>query len=143
MKKGAVYKEFKGGVVYRVFINGSRLIDSSYDFYLRNGVDLSWVHRGPGVYMLECLDTGKRYIGSSNKLKSRLSFHLNSINEGRGGHSLYSHFKPRRVDFYVLESGDLSSDALKVLERYYIDKFDSIWPRGFNKKDPFTGEILV
>lgn len=124
---------YRDGVCYRKMPNGGLLKHREAAV-----CDFGPFPRCSGVYMIKCLKSDKKYIGSTGNLNTRLSGHCNRIKKGsvRG---LASNFDFNNVEFIVLESGNLSKEALLVLESHYIEKFDCKYPAGFNKKDPFTG----
>lgn len=126
----------KDGKVFMVMPNGGMLIDSKA-MNIKCDIDFD-IPKAPGVYYLRCLISNKIYVGSTSNLYIRINGHYSKIKAGKAIRGLYSYFTYGKVEFKVIESGNLSSEALCALEQYYIIKFDSVYPRGFNKKDPFT-----
>ena len=73
-----------------------------------------------GIYRITCKATGKIYIGQSTKIESRWNQHK----RGRFPASLF---------YYTIEQ-ECCIGMLDLLERYFIMKYRSISPFGFNEQ---------
>ena len=79
-----------------------------------------------GIYCIENIKNGKKYIGSSIDTKKRKNRHFSELKRGIHKNSkLQSSYKKHMVEdfiFYILE---LVEDKKKLIEReqYYIDKY--------------------
>ena len=97
-----------------------------------------------GIYAIKHTLSGNMYIGSSYSIKTRLSQHLNSLNNNKH-HSKYlqnAWNKHNHNDFLalILETV-VSRDELSKREQYWLDYYDS-YKNGFNARpqaDNFFG----
>lgn len=131
----------RDGVLYIQMPNGGLLKDCSSG----GAIDRlrMKIPKGPGIYCLRCTVTGRYYVGSTRNLFLRMNDHYSRIRSGVAIRGLHADLVDGSVEYLVLESGNLSPEALSVLVWHYIQKFDCVYPRGFNKKNPFTGFYLA
>ena len=84
-----------------------------------------------GIYMIENVDTKKRYIGSSTNVKYRLKSHESIIRSGYGiNGKMDDDIKAGHNKFFavVLETfpdGKITNSQLSRIEREYISRFGS------------------
>lgn len=87
-----------------------------------------------GIYCIENLINGKKYIGQSIDIYSRWTNHKNELN--RGAHineklqNGWNKYGPNNFKFYILRQVDI--DDLDLFEKYYIELYDS-YVNGYNK----------
>lgn len=86
-----------------------------------------------GIYCIENTQTGKRYIGQSKDIISRLNRHRNELKRGKHRNVLlqnsFNKYGLLFFKFYILELCPL--DSLNDKEIEYISKFDS-YHNGYN-----------
>lgn len=86
-----------------------------------------------GVYAFKSSLTGKYYVGSSVRIKSRQKEHLKALNKrNHHSHKLQDHvnrYGLPDLEFIILER--TAADKLEETERFYIDMLDS-FHNGFN-----------
>lgn len=97
------------------------------------------------VYAIQHLETGKRYVGSTRNLAARIGHHVSSLHNGQ--HSIEDFQedfnKNPGISVSILWQGVASSEALRNMERLYMDKFNSRdREHGYNYKDP-SKEVKV
>lgn len=91
-----------------------------------------------GIYMLTCKINGKRYIGSSREINSRLALHFNREARNYPYKPLYqdiNNYGRENFKWEVLE--ECLPEELREKEQYY---FDLLKPE-YNLVKPFTMEI--
>lgn len=80
-----------------------------------------------GIYCIENLVNGKKYIGLTNDLSRRKREHFNLLRKGehenRHLQNAWNMYGEEHFDFYVLEL--CSIDSMDEREKYYIAKFHS------------------
>lgn len=88
------------------------------------------------IYIIRNSINGKVYIGQTiNSLKYRFSKHKGQVNCKNQCSALYSAFRKYGVNnFWIedLENGEYSKEKLNELEIFYIKKYNSISPNGYN-----------
>ena len=80
-----------------------------------------------GIYCIENLVNGKKYIGLSRDIEKRFGTHIAKLNKGEhiNEHlqSAWDFYKEENFSFYVIET--CSPEQLAELEMYYINKFQT------------------
>lgn len=101
----------------------------------------------PVIYCFEHLPSGKKYIGSSNNLKRRMTEHFHEFNSGRHRNKhLTNYWKKYPEDFSIEVLEWLGSDDKEYLqsqEKFWIDFYNTSDKKyGFNLiKDPRIGGL--
>lgn len=89
-----------------------------------------------GIYKFENKINHMVYIGLTIDLKQRYNKHRLNINDKQHQEDLYKAFREfgwDNFDYEVLEEFDFyNADQLSQLEDYYIQKYDSLAPNGYN-----------
>lgn len=89
-----------------------------------------------GVYMLTCKATGKSYIGSSSNINYRCSTYTNSYKKNN---THLAELDFNNCEFTMLDNCKyLTKDQRLQLELEQIIKHDTIYPNGFNMRNPVT-----
>lgn len=88
-----------------------------------------------GVYKIENINNGKKYIGSSKDIEKRFYQHRRDL-ESKTHHSVklqHAWSKAKNKDIFLFDVVEVVDDisALKEREQYYIDLFDS-YHGGYN-----------
>lgn len=88
----------------------------------------------PGVYLYTNLVNNKKYIGQAINLRKRFADHYKNYSS--------KIFIDREIDKYGLENFEfkvleITDDPMKLefLEMYYIKKYSTMYPNGYNFKD--------
>lgn len=93
-----------------------------------------------GIYKFTNKLTGESYIGQSRDINRRyiqhknrheICLHEDSPKEDTYFHSMLRHYGFHNFDFEVLEECEISE--LNEKEIYYIDKYNTFYPNGYNK----------
>lgn len=93
-----------------------------------------------GIYKFTNRITGKSYIGQSRNIQKRYNQHktrheINNYNpipkEDTYFHSILRHYGFKNFDFEILE--ECTIDELNDKEIYYIEKYNTLFPYGYNK----------
>ena len=88
------------------------------------------------IYKITNLINGKIYIGQTiGDINKRFKKHLSQINCKNVCSALYSAFSKYGKENFIIESiidGDYSKEELNELEIFYIKKFNSLSPNGYN-----------
>ena len=103
----------------------------------------------PGIYLIQNNINKKCYIGQSINLHKRLLHHINNLVNDRYKAPIYKAFKKYGIDsfsLYILKTFDnpINSDIkhqLDTLEKYYIYKYNSYGPIGYNQTKGGDGGI--
>lgn len=102
-------------------------------------VDFSYISDKCGIYMILCKENGKCYVGSTFNLRKRIEDHIKDMSKG------IHNIKELNDDFikYGIENfqmielfncDDCDEEFLKMLEGYYIKKYDCI-KSGYNSNN--------
>ena len=83
----------------------------------------------PGIYIFTNLNNGRKYVGQSKNILSRVNTHL----KGRGNDDLFSDIQ-RGYDFtlQLVKLSETKYKNLNSLEKYYIKKMKA-FTHGYNK----------
>lgn len=96
------------------------------------------------IYLITCLSNGKKYIGiTSTKLKLRLNRHFEASNYKKSKSPLHDDMKIYGLKNFKIEKivGGKLKNILKK-EQYYINKYKTKYPNGYNKNKGGLGLIL-
>ena len=101
-----------------------------------------------GIYCIENLVNGKRYVGQSIDIISRWRHHKSELNRGRHENihlqNSWNKYGEDGFEFFILHECNI--DELNEFEKYYIEYFDS-YKNGYNRtlggsdKTSFTKEF--
>lgn len=101
-----------------------------------------------GVYCIQNIVNGKRYIGSSNNIKERFSQHKNELNKNKHVNILlqraWNKYGSENFVFSIIEDvgNRLTRGELFGLEAYYINFYKSYkCDNGYNIGNPFEAGI--
>ncbi len=93
-----------------------------------------------GIYFIENMVNGKKYIGLSANIEKRFMFHKRRLRSGkhRNKHlqSSFDKYGEESFKFYVVE--ECLEDELSDKEKYWIDKLDTC-NRSFGYNKTFGG----
>lgn len=89
-----------------------------------------------GIYCIKNLINNKKYVGQSVDIYKRWSRHRNELIGNRHGNEhlqyAWNKYGIDNFEFFIIQ--ECSADELDVLERYYIEMFDTTDKRfGYNK----------
>lgn len=84
-----------------------------------------------GIYKFTNKITGESYIGQSKNISRRYQEHKKSSGNDTYFHRMLKHYGFWNFDFEVLE--ECSPKELDGREKYYISKFRTKYPNGYNK----------
>lgn len=96
-----------------------------------------------GIYCIENIINGKKYIGQSINIFSRWKQHINKAKSGTNT-ALYNAIRKYGKDnfkFYILKK--YNKNELSDLEIMYIKKYNTKAPRGYNMTDGGEGTVGV
>ncbi len=96
-----------------------------------------------GIYCIENIINGKKYIGQSINIFSRWKQHINKAKSGTNT-ALYNAIRKYGKDnfkFYILKK--CNKNELSDLEIMYIKKYNTKAPRGYNMTDDGEGTVGV
>jgi group I intron endonuclease len=82
------------------------------------------------IYMFTS-PNGKQYIGQTCNFSRRISEHRGSSTKCRVIHNAITKYGFENFDLSILEE-NLSIEEANLMERYYIEKFNTISPNGYN-----------
>lgn len=89
-----------------------------------------------GIYKFENKINGMAYIGQAIDLKERYKKHCKNINDKSHNEDFYialREFGLLNFDYSILEEFDeFNQDRLNELESYYIEKYNTMKPNGYN-----------
>lgn len=102
------------------------------------------IHNAPkyaGIYLFRNKVNNKYYVGQSIKLRQRLMHHINNFNRGDVDAPLYKAFTKYGLENFEVLILDTFRDALNhqvkeqldVLEKKYIQEYNSYGPTGYNQ----------
>jgi len=85
------------------------------------------INKIQGIYCIENLVNGKKYIGSSNNIHSRWNQHKRSLNKNMH-HSIllqraWNKYGENNFKFYILEVNDCNKKELFKREQYWMDYY--------------------
>lgn len=116
---------------------------------IASAVDVNQLHEAfkklnnnlSGIYLFKNLINGKCYVGQSIKLKSRLLSHLGNYLNKRYGNPLYRAFNKyglenfKVIQLCTIDNNDkeYAHNLLDQLEIYFIQKYNSYSPNGYNQ----------
>lgn len=92
-----------------------------------------------GIYMYTNRLNSKRYIGKSVDIEARKGKHRRNAKDGRASYfyNALRHYGENVFDFEVLE--ECSVEQLDEKEKFYISKYDTLMPNGYNMTEGGTG----
>lgn len=83
-----------------------------------------------GIYKFTNKITGESYIGQSVNLRKRYNDHKNIKEDGTYFHQMIKHYGFNNFNYEILE--ECKSDNLNEREKYYISKYKTVYPNGYN-----------
>lgn len=99
------------------------------------------------IYKITNLVNNKIYIGQTiNSIDKRFKQHLSQVNCTNICSALYSAFEKYGKENFIIESiitGEYSKDELNELEVFYIKKFNSLSPNGYNLQSGGNSFMVV
>ena len=99
------------------------------------------------IYKITNLVNNKIYIGQTiNSIDKRLKKHLSQVNCTNICSALYSAFKKYGKENFIIEiviNGEYSKEELNQLEMFYIKKFNSLSPNGYNLQSGGNSFMVV
>ncbi len=99
------------------------------------------------IYKITNLVNNKIYIGQTiNSIDKRFKQHLSQVNCANICSALYSAFTKYGKENFIIESivsGEYSMEELNELEIFYIKKFDSLSPNGYNLQSGGNSFMVV
>ena len=99
------------------------------------------------IYKITNLVNNKIYIGQTiNSIDKRFKQHLSQVNYANICSALYSAFTKYGKENFIIESivsGEYSREELNELEIFYIKKFDSLSPNGYNLQSGGNSFMVV
>ena len=99
------------------------------------------------IYKITNLVNGKVYIGQTiGEMNKRFKKHLSQVNCKNVCSALYSALKKYGKEFFIIEpiiTGDYSKEELNELEVFYIKKYNSISPNGYNLQSGGNSFMVV
>ena len=99
------------------------------------------------IYKITNLVNNKIYIGQTiNSIDKRFKQHLSQVNCANICSALYSAFTKYGKENFIIESivsGEYSREELNELEIFYIKKFDSLSPNGYNLQSGGNSFMVV
>lgn len=104
-------------------------------------VEYSKLKRKSGIYYFKNKVNNKYYIGQAVDLNKRLRAHFSHMKTGRYEHiALYKAIRKYGIDSFdldILEYVDNTKEDFKLIlderEKYYIEKYNSYGPTGYNQ----------
>jgi len=104
----------------------------------------------PGIYFIHCKGNDKYYIGSSLKVKSRITEHKRQLRKdchfNKYLQRAWNKYSKDMFEFDIIKIFDnnITLFQLREIEGQYIKKYDSFLPHGFNiVEDPKVGPRLL
>lgn len=98
-----------------------------------------------GVYCIENLVNGKRYIGRSINLSKRFLDHRNDLDANVHSNRFlqwdWIFYGIKNFNFYLIEECDPDNDKLNECESFWIKKLDTKSPDGYNLTDGGDGTL--
>ena len=103
-----------------------------------------------GIYQIKCLHNGKVYIGSSVRIRNRISRHVmdlrKQVHSNRHLQNAFNKYGESNFKVVVLKL--CLRDNLACIEQYYLDKFRSydrakgynFYKKAYSPKGHFTSE---
>lgn len=79
-----------------------------------------------GIYYIECISNGKKYIGSAKKIEARWKSHLNKLKHNMGSRLLqedYNIYGEENFKFTILEEVENNDDLLIERENFYMNVY--------------------
>ena len=86
------------------------------------------------IYILTNKVNGKQYIGQTTDIEKRLYSHFNTNRRQFVSRAIQKH-TPENFDSAVIEYPNASTDALNAIEKWYIHKYQTKAPNGYNATD--------
>lgn len=95
------------------------------------------------IYCYTNKETGKRYIGQTIHPEQRKRNHIHDANVKGSDFYFHRSLRKRGIDGFEYEVLE-ETDNLSVREEYWIQKYNTVWPKGYNqmgKSHDITDEI--
>lgn len=90
------------------------------------------------IYKIENLINNKKYIGLTNNIQRRRARHFTDLKRNRHDNAFfqkeYNIYGDNNFQFDIVFEGDVTSEEISELERYYISEFDS-YRNGYNQNE--------
>lgn len=90
-----------------------------------------------GIYKITNLENNKCYIGLSNNIEKRWKEHISNAyncDDINFNNPLYQDIKKYKVDSFIFEIlEECEQNLLSEKEKYYIEKYNSFIPNGYNR----------
>ncbi len=87
-----------------------------------------------GIYCIENLKNGKKYVGQSLKIEGRFNQHIHDLqlSSHKNSHlqGAWNQYGSKNFKFYIIE--ECSGRELNAREKFYVEEWNTISPAGYN-----------
>lgn len=120
-------------------MNNLQSVDYPFKIYLNDKkYDINFLtDKIQGIYLIENITTKKKYIGSSTNIADRIKTHYQTTSSFIG-----ESLQKAPQDFKITVIRECDRESLLYWEQYYITKYDTLFPNGYNKRDNFSSCVV-